>query len=109
MAVFDDTLDMAKTQVALSALRYGHFPADIFDEYGWDMLLHLYIAGLRRQTLYVDDLINLTSKNHATGMRWITYLQNEKMIEVDGDGIRLSDAEFQRMNVYHEDALTASR
>ncbi len=33
MAAFNDTLDLAKTQVALRALRYGHFPADIFDEY----------------------------------------------------------------------------
>ncbi|WP_125994297.1 hypothetical protein [Sphingomonas sp. S-NIH.Pt15_0812] len=105
MAAFNDTLDLAKTQVALRALRYGHFPADIFDEYAWDMMLHMYIAGLRCQIMYIDNIVNLTSKNKSIGDRWIKHLTNEGMAETDGDKIRLSDDAFDRMNFYHERSL----
>jgi hypothetical protein len=107
MASFESCLDMAKTQVALRALRYGHFPADIFDEYAWDMMLHMYIAALRRQTMYIDNAVNLTSKNKMIGDRWIKHLRAEGMIEVDDDVVALSETALQRMNAYHEEALTA--
>ena len=105
MAKFDSALDMARTQVALRALRYGHFPADIFDEYAWDMMLHMYIASLRKQPMYVDNIVNLTSKNTATGSRWIKHLSAENMIDVDGDVISLSEDAFDRMNEYHSQAM----
>ena len=105
MAHFDSALDMAKTQVALRALRYGHFPADIFDEYAWDMMLHMYIASLRKQLMYVDNIVNLTSKNTAIGSRWIKHLSAENMINMDGDLISLSEEALDRMNEYHRQAM----
>jgi hypothetical protein len=105
MAKFDSALDMAKTQVALRALRYGHFPADIFDEYAWDMMLHMYIASLRKQPMYVDNIVNLTSKNTATGSRWIKHLSTENMINTNGDLISLSEDALDRMNEYHSQAM----
>jgi hypothetical protein len=105
MAHFDTTLDMAKTQVALRALRYGHFPADIFDEYAWDMMLHMYIGGLRKQTMYVDNIVNLTSKNKMVGERWIRHLMADNIVKLDGDKICLSDNGFERMNEYHDRAM----
>lgn len=105
MARFDSALDMAKTQVALRALRYGHFPADIFDEYAWDMLLHLYIAGIRQQTMYVDNIVNLTSKNKMVGSRWIKHLVAESMAVLDGDKISLTDTAYARMDEYHHRAM----
>jgi len=107
MATFESCLDMAKTQVALRALRYGHFPADIFDEYAWDMMLHMYIARLRRQTIYVDNVINLTSKNKVIGERWIRHLTVEGMATQDGEVVALSDAAHERMEAYHSEALAA--
>lgn len=107
MAVFDSCLDLAKTQVALRALRYGHFPADIFDGYAWDMMLHMYIAALRQQTMYVDNVVNLTSKSKITGERWISHLLAEGLIEAKGEIITLSERALNHMNLYHEEALAA--
>ncbi len=107
MASFVSCLDLAKTQVALRALRYGHFPADIFDEYAWDMMLHMYIAALRQQPMYVDNAVNLTSKNKVIGDRWIKHLIGEGMIEVEGEIVALTATALQRMNYYHEEALKA--
>jgi hypothetical protein len=107
MASFDGCLDLAKAQVALRALRYGHFPADIFDEYAWDMMLHMYIAALREQKMYIDNAVNLTSKNKKVGDRWIKHLQAEGMIDVDGEVITLSERAMKRMHSYHEEALAA--
>jgi hypothetical protein len=105
MAHFDSTLDMAKTQVALRALRYGHFPADIFDEYAWDMLLHMYIASLREQPQYVDNVVNLTSKNKHIGDRWIRHLTMEGLASLDGDRVSLTPDGFSRMDKYHMEAI----
>ena len=105
MANFNNALDMAKTQIGLRALRYGHFPADIFDEYAWEMMLHMYIAVLRKQTMYVDNIVNLTSKNKSTGDRWIRHLVKEGLAELSDDRITLSANALQRMNNYHDHAL----
>lgn len=107
MATFDNCLDMAKTQVALRALRYGHFPADIFDEHAWDMMLHMYIAHLRGQTIYADNVINLTSKNKSIGDRWIRHLLGEGLAAADGEVVRLTDAAIGQMDAYHHQALAA--
>jgi len=96
---------MAKTQVALRALRYGHFPADIFDEYAWDMMLHMYIAHLRKQVMYVDNIVNLTSKNKMIGDRWISHLAAEDMVEIDKECIHLFNKALDKMEEYHEHAL----
>lgn len=109
MAKFDSCLDIAKTQVALRALRYGHFPADIFDEYAWDMMLHMYIAALRKQTMYVDNAVNLTSKNKIIGDRWIRHLLAEGMITQDNDIVALSEDAMRRMHDYHGAALEATQ
>lgn len=98
---------MAKTQVALRALRYGHFPADIFDEYAWDMMLHMYIARLRGQTIYTDNVINLTSKNRVIGDRWIKHLSGEGIAKVEGEIVQLTDMAFGQMDAYHTEALAA--
>jgi hypothetical protein len=105
MATFDSPLDMAKTQVALRALRYGHFPADIFDEYAWDMMLHMYIAAIRKQIIYLDNVVNLTSKNKRVGDRWIAHLIKEDMVVADGDIVALTSSCFVKMNDYHSQAL----
>ncbi|SFP72881.1 hypothetical protein [Sphingomonas rubra] len=107
MALFDNCLDLAKTQIALRALRYGHFPGDIFDEYAWDMMLHMYVARLRGQTMYVDNIINLTSKSKVIGDRWIRHLLNDAIVAVDGDVVGLTDTAFDRMDAYHRQALAA--
>lgn len=105
MASFDGNLDLAKTQVALRALRYGHFPADIFDEYAWDMMLHMYIAGLRRQVMYVDNIVNLTSKSKSIGDRWIAHLIRDGVVALEEDRVALTEDAFERMEVYHRHAL----
>jgi hypothetical protein len=107
MSTFESCLDLAKTQVALRALRYGHFPADIFDEYAWDMMLHMYIAALRNQPIYIDNVINLTSKNKFVGDRWIGHLVSEKMVTLEADLVALTEVAMQRMHTYHEEALKA--
>jgi hypothetical protein len=105
MASFNNPLDMAKTQVALRALRYGHFPADIFDEYAWDMMLHMYIAALRDQTIYVDNVVNLTSKNKLIGDRWIAHLIKDGMVVRNEEKVALSESCLEQMNSYHLHAL----
>lgn len=107
MSSFQNCLDLAKTQVALRALRYGHFPADIFDEYAWDMMLHLYIAALRHQPMYIDNVVNLISKNKFVGDRWIKHLIAENMVTSEGELVALTDVAMQRMNSYHKEALQA--
>lgn len=105
MASFNGNLDLAKTQVALRALRYGHFPADIFDEYAWDMMLHMYIAALRGQKMYTDNIVNLTSKSKKIGDRWIMHLIAMGVVETENDIVKLSQEGFSKMDVYHNQSM----
>lgn len=107
MVQITSCLELAKLQVALRALRYGHFPADIFDEYAWDMLLHMYIARLRAQPIYFDNVVNLTSKNTSVGSRWMKHLLSDRLAVADGERVDLTDDAFARMDEYHREALGA--
>jgi hypothetical protein len=107
MSTFESCLDLAKTQTALRALRHGHFPADIFDESAWDMMLHMYIAALRRQPIYIGNIINLTSNNKFVGNRWIKHLIAEEMVVSEADLTALTDVAMQQMHFYHKKALKA--
>lgn len=108
MARYENALDLAKSQVALRALRYGHFPSDIFDEYGWDMLLHLFIASIRKQTIYSDNLINMTSKNWTVGERWLRHLVAEDMVHRDQDVVMLTPKSLAQMETFHGEVLAAA-
>lgn len=73
--------DVARRLLAERAARLDHFPAELFHEPAWDMLLALYIASEERQTMNVKTLVATTSAPVTTSQRWIDHLHKLKLID----------------------------
>ncbi|RYF38046.1 MAG: hypothetical protein EOO38_25410, partial [Cytophagaceae bacterium] len=50
--------------------RYALFPSEIFDEYAWNMLLHLFVAMNAGHQSSEGELIRLVHTSINTGQRW---------------------------------------
>jgi DNA-binding MarR family transcriptional regulator len=52
-------------------MREQYFPADLFADPAWDMLLDLYAARLERQPVSVSSLCIAAAVPATTALRWI--------------------------------------
>jgi len=73
--------EIARRLLAQRAARLDHFPAELFHEPAWDMLLALYVASEERQTMNVKTLVATTSAPVTTSQRWIDHLHKLKLID----------------------------
>lgn len=72
---------VARTLLAQRQIRLEFFPAELFHEPAWDMLLALYVADEERQTMNVKTLVATTSAPVTTSQRWIDHLHKLKLID----------------------------
>lgn len=88
--------------------RLRLFPAEIFDEYAWTMLLHLFVSMADNLTMTEQRLIELTGVSKESGRRWIAHLVADDQITArsDGDDVILSSGAVERMRTFLEEAST---
>jgi DNA-binding MarR family transcriptional regulator len=65
--------------------RSQYFSPVMFGEPGWDMLLALYITDFAGGRLSTGKLINWIGEPHTTALRWIDYLEKERLISREPD------------------------
>lgn len=82
--------------------RYDLFPSEIFDEFAWNMLLHLFVALAKNETMSEVRLCELSHAGKAAGRRWIAHLVKDKQIEArsDGDDVVLTGEAVDRLRRY---------
>lgn len=87
--------------------RESHFPADLFADPAWDMLLDLYASHYERKTVSVSSLCIAAAVPATTALRWIKTMAEEGYFtraEDPDDGrriyITLSDDGRERMDNY---------
>lgn len=73
--------DLAKQLLAQRMARFDHFPAELFHEPAWDMLLALFVAHEDRQTMNVKTLVASAHAPVTTSQRWIDHLHKLKLID----------------------------
>ena len=61
--------------------RFDYFPAELFHEPAWDMLLALFVAHEDRKTLNVKSLVGSANAPVTTSQRWIDHLHKLKLID----------------------------
>jgi len=61
--------------------RFDHFPAELFHEPAWDMLLALFVAHEERRTLNVKALVGTAHTPVTTSQRWIDHLHKLKLVD----------------------------
>ena len=65
--------------------RSRHFPAKLFAEPAWDMLLCLCAAELDQQRVSVTSLSIASNVPTTTALRWISTLESEGLVERRSD------------------------
>ena len=66
--------------------RRVSFPHDaIFQEPGWDLILDLFVALERGEVLSVTGVCDGAGVAHATGLRWLRYLERERVVRCRRD------------------------
>jgi DNA-binding MarR family transcriptional regulator len=65
--------------------RNSHFPAHLFSDPAWDMLLDLYAAELAQIRVSVTSLCIASNAPTSTALRWINTLENDGLIRRDHD------------------------
>lgn len=76
-----DPCQMAKQLLAQRLARFDHFPAELFHEPAWDMLLALFVANEERRTMSVKTLVGSANAPVTTSQRWIDHLHKLKLID----------------------------
>ena len=76
-----DARELAKQLLAQRMARFDHFPAELFHEPAWDMLLALFVAHEERRTMNVKALIGSAQAPVTTAHRWVDHLHKLKLID----------------------------
>lgn len=110
----DDAADSPRRRVAeimfnMRKSRSGLFPASMFNEPAWDMLMALYVA---HEVSAAADLARSTNTPITTAMRWIEYLEAHKLIVREASSadrrahlIRLTDLGRSNMDALFSDVI----
>ena len=90
-------------------MREQYFPADLFADPAWDMLLDLYAARLERQPVSVSSLCIAAAVPATTALRWIKTMTDAGLFVREADPldgrrifIALSEGAFDAMARYFE-------
>lgn len=102
-----DARELAKQLLAQRMARFDHFPAELFHEPAWDMLLALFVAHEERRTMNVKTLVASAHAPVTTSQRWIDHLHKLKLIDRVIDPIdrrrieiSLSDSGYTAVTAY---------
>lgn len=97
--------------IKLRRLREQHFPADLFADPGWDILLDLFAAKLEGKPVSVSSLCIAAAVPPTTGLRWITTMTEHGALVRRQDPndarrvfIELSAESEARLHAYFADA-----
>ena len=70
---------------ALRRRRDRLFGSELFSDTAWDLLLHLYVAGSKGETIGVLDACAGTAAPQTTALRWIQRLEDAGMVLREAD------------------------
>lgn len=65
--------------------RDEFFAGELFADPAWDILMELYAAALGQQKISVGNVCLGAAVPSTTALRWITLLENKKLIERRAD------------------------
>lgn len=86
--------------------RSNLFPADLFADPAWDILLELYAAELGQRRMAVTSLCRRSGVPSTTALRWINTLEKNGLLIRSNDPLDARRV-FVRLSAKAADAMTA--
>ena len=84
-------VELASGILAMRRLREADFPVGFFDEFGWEMLLALFVAQAEGRKLVAAGLIEEVGASADSGMRWLRTLEaSGHMHQAEGGPVELT-------------------
>lgn len=77
---------VARGLLEMRAARRAAFPAELFDEHAWDILLHLFSSMVDNQTITRSALIEKAGVSYGVGSRWLNHLVEIGQVQAAGSG-----------------------
>jgi hypothetical protein len=106
-------IDRAELEYGNRRRRRNHFDADLFGEPAWDILLDLFAARLKGQTISVTSACIAGDVPATTGLRWLKQLECLGLVvRVDNPNdqrsswVALTDVAHNAMREYFESAFS---
>ncbi len=56
------------------------FPSELFDEFAWNMMLHLFVGLANNQVITESALIEKAGASEHSGRRWIEHLVKDGQV-----------------------------
>jgi len=107
--IHSEVTNAARKEIFRRAERYQLFPAEIFGEPAWNILLELYLSDKLERSVTVTNACDVSGTPKTTALRWINFLIEMKLIErlsseLDQRVIflRLSETAKQKLNAYFD-------
>lgn len=94
--------DVARNLILVRDARQDHFKHEIFDEYAWNMLLHLFVALSNNETMSEERMIELSGGIEAVSRRWLAFLMGigDIVTRDDGEDIAFTPDSANRMRQF---------
>jgi DNA-binding MarR family transcriptional regulator len=90
--------------------RASHLPSHLLGEPAWDILLDLYIAEKRNQSVSVTSACIAAAVPLTTALRWLRQLERDGLVERRDDQsdarrryVRLTESGYERMTAFFAD------
>lgn len=90
--------------------RASYLPCHLLGEPAWDILLDLYIAEKRNQTVSVTSACIAAAVPLTTALRWLRQLERDGLVERRNDEsdarrryVRLTESGYERMTAFFAD------
>jgi hypothetical protein len=77
---------MAQSLLRVREVRQESYPSEIFDEFAWNMLLHLFVTTSNNEVMTENRMIDMSGASMAVGRRWLAHLLADGQISDRGDG-----------------------
>jgi hypothetical protein len=101
--------DTARKLIPIRAVRHKGYPSQLFDEYAWNTLLHLFVALSENETTTEQDLISLSGTSLASGRKWLVLLLNDGKIADRGEDVAFTRSSVKHMRSFLDEAAAIHR
>lgn len=86
------------------------FPSELFDEFAWNMMLHLFVGLANNELMTERALIEKAGASENAGRRWIEHLVKDGQVAErhDDDDVILTTDAINQLRIFLDEVLNRS-